>query len=1058
MALVSPGVEVSVVDESQYVPAAAGTLPLIVVATAQNKTSGTGTGFARGTLSSAIGQLFSVTGQRDLVEIFGNPLFYTDASGNSLNGYDLNEYGLQAAYSMLGVTNRAYVLRADVDLAQLNATTVRPTGDVLPGTVWLDTINTSYGIFEWSAETNTFVTKSARVITNTEELVGGVPAVSVGTIGSYAVVATNTNNPVYFKNKDNQWVLVGSDSWKQSWPTVQSLANVSVTVGDDIIINGVTVVATGTDLSSLAADINGAAIPNVSATVRFGKLEIYSSVPLNIISGVSGQLADDLDIAATSGNEANPPALQQSSHTKIPAWRRTDGVTARPTGSVWVKTTAVNNGASFALKSFNGQTGSFSLLAAPLHENDRSANKALDPIGGGRNIATNSYYIQYDVSETDTATYKIYRRYAQGSTIARGLVNAASFTAGAAYTVQVSRLNSTDLTAPVEITLSGTTADSFVSDLLAANIDNISALVTDSGAVQIEHVLGGEIVLKETSGTPLADAGLTTALTVVKNGPDSTLVVSNWVPALYTASSSAPGTNPENGTLWYYGVTDEFDVMIHDGSQWRGYRNVGVDARGYDLTQTNINGPIVSSSEPTSQDSGSQLALGDIWVDTSDFENFPTLYRYEQVGSDRKWIQIDNNDSETENGIVFADARWGTDGTVNPISDSIPSIADLAESDYVDLDVVSPDLYPRGTLLFNTRRSGLNVKRYVSEYFTSDKYASTLPDVKASWVSAVGSATGGAAPMGRKAVRAVVVAAMKEALDTNQTIREEQREFNLIAAPGYPELAQNMVALNNERKNTSFVVVDTPMRLAPSDVENWSLNANGAVADGEDGLITNDPYMGVYWPSALTTSLNGQQIVVPASHGVLRTIARSDDQSYPWFAFAGTRRGRIDNISSLGYINADSGNFVTTQVREGVRDVLYSNNINPLTFEPGIGNMNWGNKTRSGTASSLDRVNVARLVAYIRRQLDKAAKPFIFEPNDKLTRDEFKGIIEQFLNDILAKRGIYDYLVVCDESNNTPARIDRNELWVDIAIEPVKAVEFIYIPIRLKNTGEISGS
>ena len=81
MALVSPGVEVSVVDESQYVPAAAGTLPLIVVATAQNKTSGTGTGFARGTLSSAIGQLFSVTGQRDLVEIFGNPLFYTDASG-----------------------------------------------------------------------------------------------------------------------------------------------------------------------------------------------------------------------------------------------------------------------------------------------------------------------------------------------------------------------------------------------------------------------------------------------------------------------------------------------------------------------------------------------------------------------------------------------------------------------------------------------------------------------------------------------------------------------------------------------------------------------------------------------------------------------------------------------------------------------------------------------------------------------------------------------------------------------------------------------------------------
>ena len=80
----------------------------------------------------------------------------------------------------------------------------------------------------------------------------------------------------------------------------------------------------------------------------------------------------------------------------------------------------------------------------------------------------------------------------------------------------------------------------------------------------------------------------------------------------------------------------------------------------------------------------------------------------------------------------------------------------------------------------------------------------------------------------------------------------------------------------------------------------------------------------------------------------------------------------------------------------------------------------------------------------------------MFEPNDQLTRDEIKGAIESLMNDLVAKRGIYDYLVVCDDSNNTPARIDRNELYVDIAIEPVKAVEFIYIPVRIKNTGEIA--
>ena len=86
------------------------------------------------------------------------------------------------------------------------------------------------------------------------------------------------------------------------------------------------------------------------------------------------------------------------------------------------------------------------------------------------------------------------------------------------------------------------------------------------------------------------------------------------------------------------------------------------------------------------------------------------------------------------------------------------------------------------------------------------------------------------------------------------------------------------------------------------------------------------------------------------------------------------------------------------------------------------------------------------------------ANQFLFEPNDKITRDQIKQLIESLLNDLIAKRGLYDYLVVCDESNNTSDRIARNELYVDIAIEPMKAVEFIYIPIRLKNPGTIDGS
>jgi phage tail sheath protein FI len=84
-----------------------------------------------------------------------------------------------------------------------------------------------------------------------------------------------------------------------------------------------------------------------------------------------------------------------------------------------------------------------------------------------------------------------------------------------------------------------------------------------------------------------------------------------------------------------------------------------------------------------------------------------------------------------------------------------------------------------------------------------------------------------------------------------------------------------------------------------------------------------------------------------------------------------------------------------------------------------------------------------------------AGRPFVFEPNDAITRAGIAGVVQSLMIDLVAKRGLYDYLVVCDESNNTPERIDRNELWVDVAIEPVKAAEFIYIPVRILNTGEI---
>jgi hypothetical protein len=324
------------------------------------------------------------------------------------------------------------------------------------------------------------------------------------------------------------------------------------------------------------------------------------------------------------------------------------------------------------------------------------------------------------------------------------------------------------------------------------------------------------------------------------------------------------------------------------------------------------------------------------------------------------------------------------------------------------------------------------------------------------WISVSPNAADGSGAFGRHAQRGFVVAGFKALIDANQAIRDtDTLVFNLIATPGYPEAIQNMIAFNVDRGVTAFVVGDTPFRLAPdgTSLSTWGNNLNGAFDNNDDGGVSYDEYMGMFYPSGYTNDNTGNYIVVPPSHMMLRTIAISDAKSYQWFAPAGTRRGGVDNATSVGYIK--DGEFKTVALPEGIRGVMESVKINPLATFPGIGIVNFGNLTRARNASSLDRINVARLVCYLRRQLEILARPFLFEPNDQITRNEIKAAAESLLLELVGQRALYDFIVVCDDSNNTPSRIDRSELWLDIAVEPVKAVEFIYIPLRLKNTGAI---
>jgi hypothetical protein len=308
--------------------------------------------------------------------------------------------------------------------------------------------------------------------------------------------------------------------------------------------------------------------------------------------------------------------------------------------------------------------------------------------------------------------------------------------------------------------------------------------------------------------------------------------------------------------------------------------------------------------------------------------------------------------------------------------------------------------------------------------------------------------------MGAAAQQIVIVRAIQAVITSNEDIRAEDLYYNLICAPGFVEAIDEMLVLNDDRKDTAFVIGDTPFTLAANgtSLQNWATNHNNALGNGPDGLISASKYVGVYYPSGLSTNVDGTDVVVPPSHMALRTIGFNDQVAYPWFAPAGLQRGVVNNAATVGYVD-ETGQFVPVKLNEGQRDILYQNGVNPIRVLPQGGIAVFGQKTRQPYSSATDRINVVRLENYLRYQLNNLAQPFLFEPNDTTTRKAVKDAFDRFLSELITLRALYDFLVVCDLSNNTPARIDRNELWIDIAIQPVKAIEFIYIPIRIKNTG-----
>ncbi len=197
----------------------------------------------------------------------------------------------------------------------------------------------------------------------------------------------------------------------------------------------------------------------------------------------------------------------------------------------------------------------------------------------------------------------------------------------------------------------------------------------------------------------------------------------------------------------------------------------------------------------------------------------------------------------------------------------------------------------------------------------------------------------------------------------------------------------------------------------------------------------NSSYVSVYanWFNVYDKYLK-EYVWVPTSGYMAGLYARTDNLTDPWFAPAGLNRTVITGVRKLAF-----------NPTLGQRDLLYKNGLNPIVSFSGQGKVVWGQKTLLDKSSAFNRVNVRRLFLTLEKAISTAAKYHLFEPNDRFQRSQMVSMIQPFLRDVQSRRGIYDFRVICDTTNNTPNRIDRNELWVDIYIAPTRSSEFIVL-------------
>lgn len=284
-----------------------------------------------------------------------------------------------------------------------------------------------------------------------------------------------------------------------------------------------------------------------------------------------------------------------------------------------------------------------------------------------------------------------------------------------------------------------------------------------------------------------------------------------------------------------------------------------------------------------------------------------------------------------------------------------------------------------------------------------------------------------------------------------QSLDDPTVNIGIALVPGIQtESVQNALITLAQSTQNFLALVSPPY--AVGTVQNaidWS-NGQSSTTAGSRTSAINSSYAAIYWPWVKVFSVfDGiDRWLDPSIYGA-RQMCFTDAVADSWFAPAGYRRGRLTKPTE-----------VEVKLNQGDRDSLYSggNVINPVVSFPQQGITIFGQRTTQRSPSALDRINVRRLMIYIRKVILAATQRFVFEPNDEFTWAQIEGVLNPFLDDIKRRRGITQFRVVCDESVNTPLRIDRNELWTKVLVKPTKTAEILIFEINLTNQSAQLGS